>query len=128
MTKLYSEDLRLCAVEAVANGMSRRQAAKVFKVGASSVRWAELHDQTGGGGGQADGRQPRDQHRGIGSAVVVAARRKSTGPDPRRAASRAGRAAPPCGRHCSVWRFFHREKLSLKKKSARGAARQARRR
>jgi transposase len=37
MTKPYSEDLRIRAVEAVANGMSRRQVAKLYKVGASSV-------------------------------------------------------------------------------------------
>src|ERR1700756_3723403 len=48
MTKPYSEDLRIRAVDAVANGMSRRQAAKLFKLGASSViRWAEQHEQTG---------------------------------------------------------------------------------
>ena len=50
MTKPYSEDLRIRTVEAVANGMSRRQAAKVFKVGllmhgkapdmATLMRWA----------------------------------------------------------------------------------------
>ena len=34
MTKPYSEDLRIRAVEAVANGMSRRQVAKLYKVGA----------------------------------------------------------------------------------------------
>jgi transposase len=50
MTKPYSEDLRIRTVEAVANRMSRRQAAKVFKVGASSViRWADQHDRTGSG-------------------------------------------------------------------------------
>ena len=48
MTKPYSEDLRIRAVEAVANGMSRRQVAKLFKVGASSViRWTDQHERTG---------------------------------------------------------------------------------
>jgi transposase len=46
--KPYSEDLRSRAVEAVANGMSRRQVAKLFKVGVSSViRWTEQHQRTG---------------------------------------------------------------------------------
>ena len=48
MSKPYSEDLRIRAVEAVANGMSRRQVAKLFKVGASSViRWTDQHERTG---------------------------------------------------------------------------------
>jgi transposase len=36
MTKPDSEDLGIRAVEAVANGMSRRQAAKLFKLRPSS--------------------------------------------------------------------------------------------
>jgi hypothetical protein len=37
MTKPYSENLRIRAVEAVANGMSHRQAARLFRVGALVV-------------------------------------------------------------------------------------------
>src|SRR5258707_12167209 len=48
MSRPYSEDLRRRAVAAVAEGLSRRQAAEVFSVGASSViRWAQRQEQTG---------------------------------------------------------------------------------
>ncbi len=44
----YSNDLRSRVVVEVAAGMSRRQAARLYRVSASSaVRWAELHDKTG---------------------------------------------------------------------------------
>jgi transposase len=44
----YSNDLRSRVVAEVAAGTSRRQAARLFRVSASSaVRWAELHDETG---------------------------------------------------------------------------------
>src|SRR5439155_1249720 len=44
----YSNDLRSRVVAEVAAGTSRRQAARLYRVSASSaVRWAELHDETG---------------------------------------------------------------------------------
>ena len=48
MSKPYSDDLRRRAVAAVESGVSRRQAAEDFSVGASSViRWSEQYRQTG---------------------------------------------------------------------------------
>jgi hypothetical protein len=45
----HSDDLRSRVVAEILAGSSRRQAAKRFKVSAASaVRWAQLHDQTGG--------------------------------------------------------------------------------
>src|SRR5262245_20724974 len=44
----YSEDLRALVVTAVAEGCSRRAAGKRFAVSASSsIRWVELHEETG---------------------------------------------------------------------------------
>lgn len=46
--RAYSNDLRSRVVAEVATGMSRREAARLYRVSASSaVRWAELHDETG---------------------------------------------------------------------------------
>jgi transposase len=129
MTKPYSEDLRIRAVEAVANGMSRRQVAKLFKVGASSViRWTELHGQTG-----AVAAKPMGGSRGMsikGSDREWLLQRIAAEPDltleeMRRALAEQRSLAVG---HGSVWRFCDREKLSLKKKSARRPARQTRRR
>jgi transposase len=44
----YSDDLRQRVVAAVAEGSSRRAAAERFAVSPSwSIRWVELHKQTG---------------------------------------------------------------------------------
>ena len=46
--RAYSNDLRSRVVAEVATGTSRREAARLYRVSASSaVRWAELHDETG---------------------------------------------------------------------------------
>jgi transposase len=48
-TAAHSDDLRSRVVEEILAGASRRQAAERFKVSvASAVRWAQLHNQTGG--------------------------------------------------------------------------------
>ena len=48
MGQPYSDDLRARVVIAVAEGCSRRAAAKRFAVSASSsIRWVVLHEQTG---------------------------------------------------------------------------------
>ena len=128
MTKPYSEDLRIRAVEAVSNGMSRRQAAKVFKVGASSViRWTQLHDQTGtvaakpmgGSRGTIEGSDRKWLLR------LIASQPDLTLEEMRRELAEQRNLAVG---HGSVWRFCDREKLSLKKKPARHSARQTRRR
>ena len=44
----YSDDLRSRVVAAVAEGCSRRAAGKRFAVSpSSSIRWVELHEETG---------------------------------------------------------------------------------
>ena len=129
MTKPYSEDLRIRAVEAVANGMSRRQAAKVFKVGASSViRWSEQHDETG-----QVAAKPMGGSRGTRIAgadrewllQLIAEQPDLTLEEMR--AELARQRGLSVG-HGSIWRFCDREKQSFKKKPTRRPARQARRR
>ena len=129
MTKPYSEDLRIRAVEAVANGMSRRQVAKLFKVGASSViRWVDQHEQTGGVAAK-----PMGGSRGTsidGADRVWLLRRIEAEPDLTLEEMRrelADQRKLSVG-HGSVWRFCDRERLSFKKNSARRPTRQARRR
>jgi transposase len=46
--RTYSDDLRSRVVAEVAQGTSRRQAARRYRVSASSaVRWVERHEATG---------------------------------------------------------------------------------
>jgi len=126
MSKPYSEDLRIRAVEAVSSGMSRREAAELFQVGASSViRWAERHKRTGTVAAKPMGgrRPPR-----IGGAdrdwllARIAAEPDLTLEELRR--ELAAQRGLEIG-YGSVWRFCDREKLSFKKKSARHSARSA---
>jgi transposase len=63
----YSNDLRSRVVAEVGSGTSRRQAARLYRVSASSaVRWAELHDETGSVSARPRGgksRSPLEPHR-----------------------------------------------------------------
>jgi transposase len=129
MTKPYSEDLRIRAIEAVADGMSRRRAAKLFKVGASSViRWSERRARMG-----TVAAKPMGGSRGMSIEgadrewllELIAAQPDLTLEEMRAELAKQRQLSVS---HGSIWRFCDRENLTLKKKSARRAARQARRR
>jgi transposase len=128
MGKPYSEDLRRRAVDAVNNGMSRRQAAKLYKVGASSViRWSERHEATGSVAAKPMGGSRGTRIEGADREWLL--RRIAEQPDltleeMRHELAQRGLVVG----HGSVWLFCDREKQTLKKKPARHSARQARRR
>ena len=129
MSKPYSEDLRIRAVEAVSQGMSRRQVAKVFRVGVSSVvRWVQLQEQTGNVGAKPMGGSRGTSIAGADREWLL--QRLKAQPDLTLEEMRHDLARHRDLKvgHGSVWRFCDREKQSLKKKSARRPARQARRR
>jgi transposase len=126
MSKPYSDDLRRRAVAAVESGVSRRQAAEDFSVGASSViRWSEQYRQTGSVSAKAMGGSR-------GSRIVDADRewllaRISAQPDltleeMRRELSEQRGLVVGYG---TVWRFFDREKQTYKRNTARRPARSA---
>jgi transposase len=129
MTKPYSEDLRVRAVSAVGNGMSRRQVARLFKVGASSViRWSEQHDKTGSVAAKPMGGSRGTRIEGADRTwllQLIAKQPDLTLEEMRLALARHRGLAVG---HGSIWRFCDREKQTFKKKPARHAAGQARRR
>jgi transposase len=129
MSKPYSEDLRIRAVEAVGNGMSRRQAAKLFKVGASSViRWSEQHEETGSVAAKTMGGSRGTRIEGVDREwllQLIAEQPDLTLEELRRELARQRGLSVG---HGSIWRFCDREKQTVKKKSARRPARQTRRR
>jgi putative transposase len=46
MAKAYSEDLRKKVISHIMSGCSKREAAKIFKIGEATVyRWINLHEQ-----------------------------------------------------------------------------------
>lgn len=125
MSRPYSDDLRSRAVAAVEEGMSRRQAAEVFSVGASSViRWVERHRQTGSvspkpmGGDRGSRIEGEDREWLL---ARIAARPDLTLQELRQELAGRGLAVG----YGTVWRFCDREKLTFKKNPARRSARSA---
>jgi transposase len=123
----YSDDLRIRVVAAVAEGCSRRAAAKRFAVSASSsIRWVELQAETGSVSRRQRDRKSRsplephaawllelvDQEADLTLAEIVE----------RLWADRGVRTTDS-----SVDRFFKRHGLTFKKNSARRRAGSARR-
>ena len=116
MSKPYSNDLRQRVVAAVESGLSRRQAAEDFSVGASSViRWSAQYRLTGSVSAKAMGGSR-------GSRIVDADRewllvRIAAQPDltleemRRELAEQRGLVVG----YGTVWRFFDREKQTYKK-------------
>jgi transposase len=123
----YSDDLRGRVVAAVAEGCSRRAAAKRFAVSASSsIRWVELHAETGSVSRRKGGRKSRsplephvawllelvDQESDLTLAEIVERLRTDRGVRTT---------------DSSVDRFFKRHGVTFKKNSARRRAGSTRR-
>jgi transposase len=124
MGRPYSQDLRERVVGAVEDGLSRRQAAKRFKVAISTViDWIDAW--------RAEGRLAAKPMGGDHSSRLKADRdwlleRIAAAPDLTLEEIRAELAAR--GRHVgygTVWRFFASEGISFKKNRARQRARAA---
>lgn len=125
----YSDDLRARVVAAVAEGCSRRAAGKRFAVSASSsIRWVDLHEETGSVSPRPRGgksRSPLEPHASWLLELVASE------PD-LTLAEVVQRLLQDRGMHTSdssLDRFFKRHGISFKKNSARrraGASRRGR--
>jgi transposase len=125
--RAYSEDIRVRVVAAVAEGCSRRAAAKRFAVSASSsIRWVDLHAATGSvRPRQRTGKShsPLEPHASWLLALVAEKPDLTLAEIVERLWQDRGVATSDS----SVDRFFKRHKISFKKNSARGRAGTARR-
>ena len=127
--RAISEDLRHRACEAVVvEGLSRRAAAKRFKVGVSSViRWCARLKATGSIASQAQGGDRRSGRIEAEAALIlnrVAARHDLTLAELQaELAARGVRVS-----RGALWRFFQRHAITLKKDRACGRAGARRRR
>ena len=126
MGKPYTKDLRERAVSAVSEGMSRNEAAELFSVGvASVVRWVSRYEQTGELSARPMGGSRGSRIEGADRQWLL--ERIEAEPDltleelRRELAEHRGLQVG----YGSVWRFWAREKLTFKKKSARRPARSA---
>lgn len=124
----YSTDLRERVVLAVGEGVSRREAARVFRVSASSaIRWAELQDQTGRVCPKPRGghrRSPLEAH----AAWLLGLISREKDLTLEEIAARIGRELGVKTTKSSVDRFYVRHGITFKKKPARERTGQARRR
>ena len=121
----YSDDLRVRVVAAVAEGCSRRAAAKRFAVSASSsIRWVGLHAQTGSVSRRPSGRKSRSPlapHAAWLLELVEQEPDLTLAEMVERLAEHGVRTTDS-----SVDRFFKRHAVTFKKNSARRRAGSAR--
>ena len=115
MSKALSVDLRERVVKAIKGGMSRRQAAARFGVSpASAVRWFTLVQETGDvrpgplGGDRRSGRIERH------SALILELYEKTPDITLAELKSELAQRGVSTGM-TTIWRFFKRRKITLKK-------------
>ena len=121
----YSEEYRKRVVAEIAEGNSRRGAARRFKVGASSaIRWKKQLDETGSTAPAArsgKSRSPLEPHAAWLLALIKAEPDLSLEELTQRIGGELGLKTSTS----AVDRFVQRHDLSYKKNSARGRARAA---
>ena len=124
----YSEDLRARVVAAVAEGCSRRAAGKRFAVSASSsIRWVDLHEETGSVSPRprsSKSRSPLEAHASWLLELVASEPDLTLAEVVQRLQDRGVPTSDS-----SLDRFFKRHGISFKKNSARrraGASRRGR--
>jgi transposase len=117
--RAYSNDLRSRLVAEVAAGTSRREAARIYRVSASTaVRWAGRHEETGSVEPKARGgrsRSPLEPHRVWLLELNVKEPDLTLLEIERRVAQGLGVRTT----EGSIRRFFKRHGISFKKNSAR---------
>lgn len=127
MGKARSDDLRERVVAAVAAGMSRRQAAARFQVGVSSaIRWVTLKAETGGIGQRPRGGKPRSPlalHTDWLLALIATENDLTLV----QIGQRLLEDRKVRTNEASIRRFFKRNRITIKKNTARQRADAARR-
>ena len=116
MAKALSVDLRQRVVAAIEGGLSRRRAAAQFDVSAASaVRWSERQRESGDVAPERQGGDRRS-HRIEAHAQLIMDAVEAT-PDITLAELREKLAAHGIlASIASLWRFFDRRKITLKKR------------
>ena len=124
MAKPYSEDLRKRVVAAVDGGLSRHQAAGLFDVAVSTVvHWVRRWRETGSIAAKPMGGDHRSLLAGERSWLLE---RIEAVPDLTLEEIRSElRERGVIVGYGTVWRFFEREDITVKKNRARGRARAA---
>ena len=123
MSKALSLDLRVRVLAAVAAGLSHRAAGERFGVSAASVsRWRSREREQGDARPKALGGDRRSQHVEANAELILGL--VAEAPDHTLEELRAALAGRGLG-YGTLWRFFARRGITLKKDGARGRAGQA---
>ena len=125
MAKPYSQDLRDRVVAAVESGKSRREVARTFKVGISTViEWVRRFRETGSAAAKPMGGDYSSRLKGERTWLLARiARDNDVTLEEIRAELRAERGIAVG--YGTVWRFYAAEGFSFKKNRTRGRARAA---
>jgi transposase len=122
MTKGYSKDLRVRAVELVESGESAREAARILNLGVSTtIRWMDRWRKTGNveaKPGTGHSRSPLEQHKQW-LIELIAAEPDLTLEEIRVRLRSERKQKAGIG---SIWRFFDRHDITFKKNIARSRA------
>jgi transposase len=122
MARPYSQDLRERVVASVKRGLSRRQAAGLFRLGISTViNWVHRDLETGNSAAKPMGGDRRSRLTGEHRAWLldrVAAAPDLTLEELREELRQQGISVG----YGTVWRFFKREEITFKKNRARRRA------
>jgi len=117
MANALSVDLRCRVVEAVEQGMSRRQAATRFGVSAASaVRWHQRYSTTGTVAPRGQGGDRKSKHVEAHAAFILAEIMRQ--PDMTLAELQARLEQERSARFAigTLWRFFRRRRITRKKR------------
>jgi transposase len=127
MGEYYSEDLRIRVIAAVECGASRRAAAAQFGVGVSSaIRWVAAFRETGRTSALLQGGDTRREKIEDHADLLLAAMDETpdTSLEEYRALLLRERGVSFAA--STVWRFFHRRRITVKKRPPMRASRHAR--
>lgn len=126
MTRAYSEDLRRRVIRAVEAGASCRQAAKRYEIGESTaIRWVTRWRSTGSAAARPQGGDRRS-HRIEAHAVLILGAVEGRGD--LTLAELAGHVQAVTGARFAIgtlWRFFRRRGITVKKRRAMRPSRSA---
>lgn len=126
MSKALSADLRERVVAAIAGGMSCRQAAARFGVSASSaIRWRALQRATGGLAPKALGGDRRSGRIEAHAALILRLVEETPDLTLMELKARLAEAGVGVGL-ATLWRFFDRRRITLKKSRRTPPSRTAR--
>ncbi len=117
MGKPLSVDLRVRVVDAIGAGMSRRAAARFGISAATAVRWAQLQRDRGSAAPKQQGGDMRSRTTEAHAPRILAA--YEAAPDGTLAELRLALAEDGISLAvATLWRFFHRRRITRKKRPA----------